>query len=140
MPNPKKHHALVFVRFAHDRRFVGAVLSLFVLFVLFVFIRISGRHCVAHAHEGTPIDQPGGKFLGDMWGHVVAPRVWTLWDFDIVSVASYVRKVPTSGTEADAITSKALNDFVQSVLDEVSDRRHRAFSFGHCRQLAKRSN
>jgi len=28
-----------------------------------------------------------------------------------------------SGTEADAITSKALNDFVQSVLDEVSDHR-----------------
>jgi hypothetical protein len=32
--------ALVFVRLAHDRRFVGAVL--FVL-VRFVFIRISGR-------------------------------------------------------------------------------------------------
>jgi hypothetical protein len=77
---------------------------------------------------------------GDMWGHVVAPRVWTLGDFDIVSSASYVRKVPTSGTEADAITSKALNDFVQSVLDEVSDHRHGAFSFGHCRHLAKRSS
>jgi hypothetical protein len=34
-------HALVFVRLAHDRRFVGAVLVLFVL-VRFVFIRISG--------------------------------------------------------------------------------------------------
>jgi hypothetical protein len=34
----------------------------------------------------------------------------------------------------------ALNDFVQSVLDEVSDHRHGAFSFGHCRQLAKRSS
>jgi hypothetical protein len=45
-----------------------------------------------------------------------------------------------SGTEADAITSKALNDFVQSVLDEVSDRRHGVFSFGHYRQLAKRSS
>src|SRR5258706_4029981 len=77
MPNPKKHHALVFVRLAHDRRFVGAVLFLFVL-VLFVFIRISGRHRVAHDHEGTPVDQPGGKFLGDVWRHVVAPRVWTL--------------------------------------------------------------
>jgi hypothetical protein len=43
-----------------------------------------------------------------------------------------------SGTEADAITSKALNDFVQLVLDEVSDHRDGAFSFGHCRQLAKR--
>jgi hypothetical protein len=65
--------------------------------------------------------------------------MWTLGDFDIVSSTSYVRKA-TSGTEADAITSKALNDFVQSVLDEVSDYCHGAFSFGHCRQLAKRSN
>jgi hypothetical protein len=53
---------------------------------------------------------------------------------DIVS-SSYVEGA-RSGTEVDAITSKALNDFVQSVLDEVSDRRHGAFSFGHCRQLA----
>jgi hypothetical protein len=44
--------------------------------------------------------------------------VWTLGDFDIVCSTSYVRNVPTSGAEADAITSKALNDFVQSVLDE----------------------
>src|SRR5258707_3039239 len=73
-------HALVFVRLAHDRRFVGVVLVLFVLFVLFVSIRISGRHRVAHDHEGTPVDQPGGKFLGDVWGHVVAPRVCTLGD------------------------------------------------------------
>src|ERR1700682_1749018 len=72
MPNPRNHHPLVFVRLAHDRRFVGAVL--FVL-ILFVFIRISGRHRVAHDHEGTPVDQPGGKFIGDVWGHVVAsPR------------------------------------------------------------------
>ncbi len=62
-----RYHALVFVWLAHDRRFVGEVL---VLFVLFVFIRISGRHRVAHDHEGTPVDQPGGKFLGDVWGHV----------------------------------------------------------------------
>src|SRR6195256_7102456 len=92
-------HSLVFVRLAHDRRFLGAVLFLFLflfLFVLvrFVFIRISGRHCVAHDHEGTPVDQSGGKFLGDVWGHVVAPRVWTLGDLDIVSSTSYVRKVP----------------------------------------------
>jgi hypothetical protein len=39
------------------------------------------RHRVAHDHEGTPVDQPGGKFLGDVWGHVVAPRVWALGDF-----------------------------------------------------------
>jgi hypothetical protein len=76
MSNPKKHHALVFVRLAHDRRFVGAFL--FIL-VLFVFIRIS--HRVAHDHGGTPVDQPGGKFREDVWGHVVAPRVWTLGDF-----------------------------------------------------------
>src|SRR5580704_6187425 len=76
------HHALVFVRFAHDRRLVVAVLFLFfVLFVLVLLIRISGRHRVAHDHQGTPVDQPGGKFLGCVWGHVVAPRslcpVWT---------------------------------------------------------------
>src|SRR3982075_3294292 len=70
-------HALVFVRRARARRFVGAVLFLFVL-VRFVFIRISGRHWVAHDHERTPVDQPDGKFLGDVWGHVVAPRAWTL--------------------------------------------------------------
>jgi hypothetical protein len=59
------NHALVFVRLAHDRRFVGAVLLLFVLFAL-VFIRmISGRHRVARDHEWTPVDQPSGKFLGD---------------------------------------------------------------------------
>jgi hypothetical protein len=61
MPNPKRIMALVFVRLAHDRRFVGEVLF---LFVLFVFIRISGRHRVAHDQEGTPVDQSGGKFLG----------------------------------------------------------------------------
>src|SRR5918994_5272941 len=71
---------LVFVRLAHDRRFVGAVLFLF-FFVLVVFIRISGRHRVAQDHEGTPVDEPAGKFLGDVWGHVVAPRVWTLGDY-----------------------------------------------------------
>src|SRR6266403_2245298 len=71
-------HALVFVRLAHDRRFVGAVLLVLALaLVLFVFIRISGRHCVARDHEGSPVE-PGGKFLGDVWGHVVAPRAWTL--------------------------------------------------------------
>ena len=41
----QKHHALVFVRLAHDRRLVAAVLFVLFLFVLvlFVFIRISGR-------------------------------------------------------------------------------------------------
>jgi hypothetical protein len=62
----QKNHALVFVRLAHDRRFVGAVLFLF-FFVLVVFIRISGRHRVAQDHEGTPVDEPAGKFLGDVW-------------------------------------------------------------------------
>ena len=38
---------------------------------MYVFIRISGRDRVAHDHEGTPVDQPGGKFLGGVWGHVV---------------------------------------------------------------------
>ena len=61
---------LVFLRLAHDRRFVGAFLFVFfVLLVIFVFFRISGRHRVAHDHEGTPVYQPGGKFFGDVWGH-----------------------------------------------------------------------
>ena len=38
------------------------------------FIRITGRHRVAHDREGTPVD-PGKKLLGDVWGHVVAPRM-----------------------------------------------------------------
>jgi hypothetical protein len=80
--------ALVFVRLAHDRRFVGSLLFVFVfVLVLFVFIRISGRHRVAHDHERTPVDQPGGKFLGDVWGHVVAPRVWKVTDLCAVSAA-----------------------------------------------------
>src|ERR1700738_5706229 len=83
--------SLVFVRLAHDRRFVGAVLFLFLfLFLRFVFIRMSGRHCVAYDHEGTPVDQPGGKFLGDVWGHVVAPRVWTLGDFTPTMAAAII--------------------------------------------------
>ena len=44
-------HALVFVRLTHDRRFVVGVLFLFVV-VLVVFIRVSGRHHVAHDYEG----------------------------------------------------------------------------------------
>ena len=43
--------------------------------------RISGRHRIADDHEGTSVDQLGGKFLGDGLLHVVAPRVWTLGDF-----------------------------------------------------------
>src|SRR5258708_35928414 len=85
-------HHLVFVRLAHDRRLVAAVLFVLFLFVLvlFVFIRISGRHRVAHDHEGTPVDQPGGKFLGHVWGHVVAPRVWTLGDFTPTMAAAII--------------------------------------------------
>jgi hypothetical protein len=81
--------SLVFVRLAHDRRFVGVVLFflivifLIVIFVIviFVFIRISRRHRVAHDHEGTPVDQPVGKFVGDVLLRVVAPRAWTPGDF-----------------------------------------------------------
>jgi hypothetical protein len=54
-PIKKTPSALVFVRLARDRLFAGAVLFLFV-FVLFVFIRISGRYRVAHDHHGTPVD------------------------------------------------------------------------------------
>src|SRR6202051_618413 len=87
-------HALVFVRLAHDRRFVGAVFLFLFVVVLFVFIRISGRHRVAHDHEGTPVDQPGRKFLGDVWGHVVAPRAWTLGDFTPSAVIRHAISTP----------------------------------------------
>jgi hypothetical protein len=61
-------HALVFVRLAHDRRFFGAVFLVFVfVFVFVVFIRISGRHCIAHDHEGTPVDDLVENASG-MWG------------------------------------------------------------------------
>src|SRR6516165_3169858 len=75
-----KASCLVLVRLAHDRRFVGAVLSVLFFFVLVAFIRISGRHPVVHDREGATVD-PGGKFLGDVWGHVIAPQVWSLGDF-----------------------------------------------------------
>jgi hypothetical protein len=39
---------------------------------------ISGRHRIAHDHEGTSVDQLDGK-SGDVLLHVVAPRVWTLF-------------------------------------------------------------
>jgi hypothetical protein len=70
-----------------DRRFVF-------FFVLFVFIRVSGQCRVARDHEETPVDQPDGTFLGDVWGHVVAPWVSTVGDFNVVSSTSYVRKAP----------------------------------------------
>src|SRR5215210_443121 len=60
-----------FVRLADDRRFVWAVLFLF--FVVLVLIRISGRHRVANDYEGAPVNQPGGQFLGNVWGHAIAP-------------------------------------------------------------------
>jgi len=75
-----------------------------------------------------------------VWGHVVAPWVSTAGDFNRRQFNKLRPEGATSGTEADAITSRALNDFVQLVLDEVSDLRHGAFSFGHCRQLARRSS
>src|SRR5205807_7350181 len=90
-------YALVFVRLARDRRFVGAACFLFLflfVLVLFVFLRISGRHRVAHDHEGTPVNQPGGKFLGDVWGHVVAPRVWTPGDFTPSAVIRHAISTP----------------------------------------------
>ena len=83
-----KHHALVFVRLAHDRRFVGAVL-LFLFFVLFVLVLVSSSSS-SGSRGGivSPIITKGlqsinlvEKLLGGVWGHVVAPRVWTLGDF-----------------------------------------------------------
>ena len=67
--------------------------SSFVVLV-FIFIRISGRHRVAHDHEGTSVDQLGGKFLGDVLLHVVAPRVWTL------GILPFFARVSDEGTAA----------------------------------------
>jgi integrase len=76
-------HALVFVRLAHDRRFLGAVL--FVL-VLFVFMRISGRHGVSHDHEGPPYgkildESPTGKatFLTTEFGRPFSANGFGNW-------------------------------------------------------------
>jgi hypothetical protein len=54
---------------------------LFFFLVLFVFIRISGRHRAVHDHEGTPVDGPAERFLGDVLLHVVTPWVWTPMGF-----------------------------------------------------------
>jgi len=97
------HHALVFVRLAHDRRFVGAVLFVLVVFILVVFIRISGRHCVAHDHEGTPVYQPGGQFFGDVWGHVVAPLAATGGEHAQRIFCSSTCAIETSAREKDCL-------------------------------------
>jgi len=49
-----------------------------------------GRHRVA---QGTPVDQPGGKFLGDVWGHVVAPRC----------ASNAVRKAPLTSRQGNSL-------------------------------------
>src|SRR5260370_7344510 len=73
------------------------LLVLVLVLVLFVFIRISGRHRVAHDHEGTPVDQPGGKFLGDVWGHAVAPLGWTRGAFTPSAVIRHANLTPFPG-------------------------------------------
>lgn len=57
-----EHASLVFVRLAHDRRFVS-VIFLFVVFVLLVFIGISWRHRGAHKHERCRVDHCSGKYM-----------------------------------------------------------------------------
>jgi hypothetical protein len=57
-----RDRALIFVRLAHDRRFV--VVVLFVAVLVVIFIRISGWHSVAHDQDGTPLDQAGAKAPG----------------------------------------------------------------------------
>jgi hypothetical protein len=47
-----------------------------------VGVGISRRHRVAR--DEAPVDQPCGKVLGGVWGHVVAARVWTLADFPLL--------------------------------------------------------
>src|SRR5258708_15808794 len=127
----QKHHALVFVRLAHDRRFVSAVLFVLFLFVLvlFVFIRISGRHRVAHDHEGTPVDQPGGKFLGHVWGHVVAPRVWTLRGFTPTMAAAII--APMFWPNPPAIAANPVGNSIRSRPLKTASKPRTVTSTGH---------
>ena len=68
-----EHASLVFIRLAHDRRFVS-VIFLFVVFVLVVFIGISWRHRGAHKHERCRVDRWDGKCFGGVLLHVAAPQ------------------------------------------------------------------
>src|SRR5688572_27505080 len=63
---------LLFVRFAHDRRFVGLVFVVFVLVIIIVItvVGVSRRHRVDHDGDAAPVDQPSGRVLGDARGHV----------------------------------------------------------------------
>src|SRR5215471_15809469 len=62
--NPKES-CLAFVRLAHDRWFVDSVLFVVLVVVLFVVIRISGWHRVAHDRVDTPVD-PGRNYLWNL--------------------------------------------------------------------------
>src|SRR5882762_5904978 len=85
----------VFVGFSDNRRLALVVrFGVVVVVLVLVIVGVSRRHRVAHDHEGTPVDQPGGKFLGDVWGHVVAPRVWTLGDFTPSTVIRHANLTP----------------------------------------------
>ena len=113
---------LVFVRLAHDRRFVGAFPF---LFVLFVFFRISGRHRVAHDHEGTPVYQPGGKFFGDVWSHVVAPLARTGGEHARVSFALPLAPLKPQHEKSTALPRTCLN-VTTTKASGLDSSRHRA--------------
>jgi hypothetical protein len=55
----QKHHALVFIRFAHDRRLVAVHFLFLFVFVLFVFNRISGRHGITMITKGLVENSSG---------------------------------------------------------------------------------
>ena len=114
---------LVFVRLAHDRLFVGAF-----LFVLFIFFRISGRHRVAHDHEGTPVYQPGGKFFGDVWGHVVAPLAPTGGEHARVSFALPPAPLKPQHEKSTALPRTCLN-VTTTKASGLDSSRHRAAGF-----------
>jgi hypothetical protein len=114
-----------FVRLAHDRRFVDAFLFLFVLFVLFVFFRISGRHRVAHDHEGTSVYQPGGKFFRDVWGHVVAPLAPTGGEHARVSFALPLAPLKPQHEKSTALPRTCLN-VTTTKASGLDSSRHRA--------------
>ena len=93
---------LVIVRLAHDRRFVGGVVLFVVIVFVFIFIRISGRHRVAHDHEGISVDQLGEEFLG-MYCFMLlllgcGPRYFTfLLRFSMITAAPLAGKAISLG-------------------------------------------
>jgi hypothetical protein len=125
------NHALIFVRLAHDRRFVIALLF---FVVLFIFIFISGRHSVADDQDGTFVDQTGAKLLGDESDHVASPIAQAaVANF---SNAELFRRLRSRSPEAACLSIAASEWFTRTtLLDEVDGTQ---FPNGDCAILRQR--